>query len=587
MANEIEVEIVGKLDSINRSLDELEKTAKEKGSAVGAGVVAGITASITTLGLKAVGALGSKLVDTFEKSIEEASQADKALQLFNSSLAAAGNFSKQASLDFQEFASGLQKVTGVSDDLITSNASILASLGRLSGEGLERASEAAVNFAATGRVSLEGAFDAIAKAAAGNVGALSRYGIKVDENIPKSERFAAALGQLEQRFGGLAAAQVNTFAGSLELLSVNFNDILENLGKAVTQSPAVVAVIKEMGKVFGEFAENIKKLAGQDFVGGLVKQFLQLGQTLITWVIAPMELGFNISKTFVSALTTGFLTITAAVLELAGSMAFLFDKILKTGLSEMVAKFQEEVEGKLLTSAKNTGDNFKNIMDFSFSGSVSNFITRLQDAAATAGPVMSSITNSVTTAAQESSAAVEAAAKKISQTIQQGVINTISVGIQTVGASLVRGAKAFDSFKNLVLSIIGDMAIQIGNTMIALGLSIEKLKVALTSLSGGVLIAAGIALVALGGALKAMSGGAADGGGVGVGGGVGTGPGGPAVGGGSFGTQPDLVAAQQGTNVAVNIQGNVLDRRETGLEIANVIQEHFNNNGNLIAGATV
>ena len=34
-----------------------------------------------------------------------------------------------------------------------------------------------------------------------------------------------------------------------------------------------------------------------------------------------------------------------------------------------------------------------------------------------------------------------------------------------------------------------------------------------------------------------------------------------------------------GTQIAVNIQGNILDRRQTGLEIAEVINEVFGTNG--------
>ncbi len=49
--------------------------------------------------------------------------------------------------------------------------------------------------------------DLLGKAYAGNTSALGRYGIVVDETIPKAEKFEAVLRQLEARFGGAAQAE--------------------------------------------------------------------------------------------------------------------------------------------------------------------------------------------------------------------------------------------------------------------------------------------------------------------------------------------------------------------------------------------
>ena len=99
------------------------------------------------------------------------------------------------------------------------------------------------------------------------------------------------------------------------------------------------------------------------------------------------------------------------------------------------------------------------------------------------------------------------AGESINTSFRTGVMSVISVSVQTIGRSLVKGASAFDDFGKAVLNIIGDMAIQIGTTLIGIGLGIDALKLSLGTLTGGVAIAAGIALVAIGGALKALGGG--------------------------------------------------------------------------------
>lgn len=85
---------------------------------------------------------------------------------------------------------------------------------------------------------------------------------------------------------------------------------------------------------------------------------------------------------------------------------------------------------------------------------------------------------------------------------------TVSAGLQRLGAQLVQGRKAWDGFGKQVLGIIGDLLVNVGQSFISIGLGLDSLKAALLKISGGAAIAAGIALVVLGGALKAAAGGA-------------------------------------------------------------------------------
>jgi len=168
-------------------------------------------------------------------------------------------------------------------------------------------------------------------------------------------------------------------------------------------------------------------------------------------------------------------------------------------------------------------------------------------------------------------------AKAFNQGLNSGLANTISSGIQAFVKGLAKGEDAFGAFVKAVLSSLGDMAISMGGILIASGLGIEALK----SLTGGAAIAAGIALIALGALAKVIAGAGGGGetaGASGSGGGVASQP-------SSLTEQGQVEQTKPGTTVNVNVQGNILDRRQTGLEIAEIISESFDTQGSIIRGS--
>ena len=100
---------------------------------------------------------------------------------------------------------------------------------------------------------------------------------------------------------------------------------------------------------------------------------------------------------------------------------------------------------------------------------------------------------------------------------------------------------------------------------------------------GPAAIAAGIGMLVAGGALKALAGGGGGGGGVAAA--PATGAGGvaasTAAGVSPLTGQPDV--QEQGTNVQVVVQGNILNNKESALYIAEVLNESFRSNGTVVA----
>lgn len=72
---------------------------------------------------------------------------------------------------------------------------------------------------------------AIGKAYDGNVGALKRLGVPLDDNILKTQDSQAAIKVLSDLYGGQASAYAETFAGKMAILNTTFGEFKEKIGQ--------------------------------------------------------------------------------------------------------------------------------------------------------------------------------------------------------------------------------------------------------------------------------------------------------------------------------------------------------------------
>ena len=165
-------------------------------------------------------------------------------------------------------------------------------------------------------------------------------------------------------------------------------------------------------------------------------------------------------------------------------------------------------------------------------------------------------------------------ARILGTTFKNALVTVIVRGVDHIAQKIVKGEDIFGGLLSVVLMTFGEMAQQIGSTMIGIGIAIESLKF----LNGFAAIAAGVGLVLIGGIMKALAGG---------GGGPIANPNAAAadavVASGDVyqQTQEEERAAAQ-TGVQVIVQGNIFDSRETGLQIAQIINDSFDLNGTII-----
>lgn len=163
-----------------------------------------------------------------------------------------------------EFASTIQKTTAFSDEMVVGAVQRMATFGMTYEQGMKAVS-VAVELAAAKHIDLQTATDLLGKAFMGNTAILSRYGINIDqikESMGKgatdAQVYEAVLAQLNEQFGGTAAAQAQTYAGAQERLKNAMSDLGEKIGGMVL--PALAGITEKMIPVVDWLGQGVDKV---------------------------------------------------------------------------------------------------------------------------------------------------------------------------------------------------------------------------------------------------------------------------------------------------------------------------------------
>jgi hypothetical protein len=249
----LKLSILADVDNLKKSLDSGAKDVQTFGDKIeGFGKVAG--AAFLAAGAAAAVYAGKLAIDGVKSAIEdEAAQAKLATTLQNvtaatdTQIAATEKYITQTSLAF-----------GVTDEQLR------PSLDRLvrSTKDVEEAQKLqtlALDIAAGTGKDLGAVSEALGKAYDGNLGALKRLGVGIDEDILKSKDFDAATAALSETFSGQATVQAETFEGKLARLNVAFEEGKETVGAYILDAvtPLVETVVNKVIPAFSNIATTI------------------------------------------------------------------------------------------------------------------------------------------------------------------------------------------------------------------------------------------------------------------------------------------------------------------------------------------
>jgi len=213
--------------------------------------------------LGATAAIGAAVV----KSIQAYGEQEQAVAKLNQALANQGKYSQAASKDLQDFATQMQAVTTFADENIIAVEASLTAFG-MEGEQLKKTTKATLDLAAAKGIDLQSAALLLGKAFVGETGTLARYGIVIDQTIPKSKKFEAALGAVNGMFGGQAETMRKTTLGVWAGFQNALSDVQEEIGAFLASD--AVGLTKWFTDLFNKAAiglAQIRVFAGE--VGGL------------------------------------------------------------------------------------------------------------------------------------------------------------------------------------------------------------------------------------------------------------------------------------------------------------------------------
>jgi hypothetical protein len=270
--------------TFDADFDELKKGVKGAqnevegfGSKMG-GFAKKAGAAFAVAGAAAAAYAGVLLVDGVKSAIEdEAAQAKLATTLENVTGA-----TKDQIAAVEDYITQTALANGITDDQLRPSLDRLIRSTKDATKAQELQSLALDIAAGTGK-DLKTVSEALGKAYDGNLGALKKLGVGIDESIIKSKNFDAAAAALATTFEGQASKQAETFQGKMARLTVAFDEAKETVGSYVLDAltpllsgfvdkgiPAIQDFAKNLGETLGPAFGQIFKVIKEDLLPILV-----------------------------------------------------------------------------------------------------------------------------------------------------------------------------------------------------------------------------------------------------------------------------------------------------------------------------
>lgn len=290
----------------------VEKAIKEFKQIEGvAGKAAFVFSKAVVPGAIAAAGAATALAGTLFSAAKAAAEAEREDKLLADQLKRTTGATDLAIASTLQFVDALEMETTVSGGELSQ---ALATLTRATGnvttaqEQLKLATDIAVG----ANLDLQTVSIALSKAYNGEVGALKKLGIPIDENIVKTKDYAAAQKILTEQFGGAAAGAAETFQGQLAKLSIGIDKIKEGIGQAIL--PALT-----------DFVAKIN-----DRVIPALRVFVeQLGEKGLRGAFVGMAAAFQVAGIDILAviekISIGFIQLAQDVVDLAAPLFVIID----------------------------------------------------------------------------------------------------------------------------------------------------------------------------------------------------------------------------------------------------------------------
>jgi hypothetical protein len=615
--NKVIIDIVLDDGTVKQVFGRMERDAKKTGSTAGQNLSNGMRRGFTAIATAAAAA-GAAVAAALTIGARAAMVQEDAVNSMNQSLANAGRFSQQASIDMQNFASELQKTTRIGDEQTLSLLALAGTFTKTNKETRDL-TKAAVELSAATGMDLNSAIQNLGRTMTGELGRLGQQVPALRGLSKEALQSGEAIRTVSNLFSGSAAAAATTFSGRLEQMRNSFGDMLEEIGKIVTESQGFgdfVDLLKSGFEAAGKAIADNRVMLRRLFADGIIRVIAGFKALAESMDFVGKSADFMVATTLrqLKAMEIGILKLRNLMpgtnlnneIELAAAAWREYVRIQKEAYTDdtIMASFAGmlgELEDKAREHFSNIGEEGRNALNFTNNPMAGG------DAIAPAAPVdiesmfpglrgtfsevrmgfnglgvnldeirekFGEDSKEMATALEEASKRVKQTSREMGQALFQGIGQGAGSAFAAMGKAIHDGTDMLKAFGDALLSAIGEASIQLGTNFILQGAAYTWAGMP----NGPPLMAAGAALATFGGVLSAAGGGR------------------PAVGSTSmnpgrtsavdFGDDTDFDTEMQerraDTQISVNINGDVLDSDETGLRIVDILNRSFDKQGTTI-----
>jgi len=218
--------------------------------------------------------------------------------------------------EFTDLAESIQKVTAADADAIVEAEALLGTFS-LTADEIKGIIPLVTDYSRKFGPDMSDAAIQVGKALDGQLGALKRNGVSIDEVLFKTDRYRAVSEALSDQVGGFAEAEGKTFAGSLERMKNELGDLAEGVGGgAVDAFTTMFSAVEKVTGALDELSPGAQNTIGKIATFGAVG-LVAVGAIN---VLVGQALQF---KTSLDAMGTGLSTATTKLggLRAAASIA--------------------------------------------------------------------------------------------------------------------------------------------------------------------------------------------------------------------------------------------------------------------------
>ena len=228
------------------------------------------------------------VIGFMREAINASAAQEDAVNRLNVSLRNQGIFSETLSQSFQQMAASLQSSTRFSDEAIMKVEQRLISIGNIAPDQVGRVTKAILDFSTATGKDIEASTMAFVQAANGKTTALGKFGLAIDASVPKSQKLDEALRLVEQRFGGAAQADINTYSGAIANFHNSWDDFLEVIGDFIVKNPSVVeglhltkGAVEQLTSFLKDHKQDVTDFISSFTAGGSTGAFASIGTSIM------------------------------------------------------------------------------------------------------------------------------------------------------------------------------------------------------------------------------------------------------------------------------------------------------------------